>query len=67
MKVWIARDKDGELYAYENKPQLSNSGTCFIYSIPASDFFEIPKKDPIGKGVTFENSPQKIELVKRVN
>jgi hypothetical protein len=66
MKVWIARDSDGdgEIYVYEDKPKLSASGRFFVGSSPGEYCFEIPKKDPIGEGITFENSPQEIELVR---
>lgn len=65
MKLWIARDKDGELCLYRNKPELvkieentneefwqdsSNDGYyCYL------DSSEFPE-------VTFENSPQEVEL-----
>ena len=57
MKLWIARDKDGTLYVSEEKPQLyvdyfdTELGT-FYSEIPSNLFPE----------VTFENSPQEIEL-----
>ena len=58
MKLWIARDKDKSLYLYKQKPQLSYRGTwankndtCFV-KLPMTDFPE----------VTFENSPQQVEL-----
>ena len=65
MKLWIARDKNGELCLYRNKPELvkieentndefwqdsSNDGYyCYLDN---SEFSEI----------TFENSPQEVEL-----
>ena len=58
MKLWIARDKDGSLYFYKEKPQLTYKGswinendTCFV-KLPMFEF----------KEVTFENSPQEVEL-----
>ena len=57
MEMWIARDKDGTLYISEEKPQLhidyfdTELGT-FYSEIPSGLFPE----------VTFENSPQMIEL-----
>jgi hypothetical protein len=67
MKVWIARDSDGDLYVYEYKPKLSTNRRFFTCRDINDDCFEVAKDDPIGEGITFENSPQEIELVKRVN
>lgn len=55
MKIWIARDYKG-LYIFENQPHLVNdrfhSYTGFILSVQDDKFPE----------VTFENSPQEVEL-----
>lgn len=55
MKMWIGRDDYG-LYLFEDKPYLVNdkSYSCdgFIVQISDDNFPE----------VTFENSPQKVEL-----
>jgi len=56
MKLWIARDEDGILCLYESKPYLDmyndwdSDDNCFV--IDNSQFPE----------VTFENSPQEVEL-----
>lgn len=56
MKLWIARDKSGWLYLHDKKPildgehWLSNSSWTSII-----DFAYFPE-------ITFENSPQEIEL-----
>ena len=58
MKLWIARDKDALLYLYEQKPQLTrwgnwmNANSMYFAKLPMSAFPE----------VTFENSPQEIEI-----
>lgn len=55
MKLWIARDKSGFLHLHEEKPTLdgeywlSNGSWTFI------DLEYFPE-------VTFENSPQEVEL-----
>lgn len=55
MKLWIAREKRGGLCLHDKKPTfdgehwLSNSSWSFI------DFEYFPE-------VTFENSPQEVEL-----
>lgn len=55
MKIWIARDYRG-LYIFENQPHLVidrfYSYTGFILSLQDDKFPE----------VTFENSPQELEL-----
>ena len=61
MELWIARESDGDLYAYETKPSYDeiddnwDGGGKWFYM----DIHLFPE-------VTFENSPQKvkIELVK---
>lgn len=56
MKLWIARDKHGGLYLHAEKPQRVEDGGYFR-SINAM-------KLPILKfpSVTWENSPQQVEL-----
>ena len=55
MKLWIARDKDGTLILWFNKPvklgeEWYNNDGCFI--LDSVQFSE----------VTFENSPRQVEL-----
>lgn len=57
MKLWIARDADSLLYLYSKEPVLIKSGNYFdtkylIGEINKTSFQE----------VTFENSPQQVEL-----
>lgn len=56
MKMWLARDKDGPLFIHVNKPQLSKE-----YCFWDSDYWFVPDEDH--PEVTFENSPQEVELV----
>ena len=62
MIMWIARDKDGMLYLYENEPKLAYSNAHY-FDVDNGEYYELP----IGlfPEVTFENSPKKVEL-KRV-
>lgn len=53
--LWIARDKDGDLYAHSIKPALQN----FCFENEEGYFIIYDKKFP---QVTFENSPQKLVL-----
>ena len=57
MKLWIARDKDGMLYISEEKPKLF--GDYFDTAI-GTFYSEIPSV--LFPEVTFENSPQEVEL-----
>ena len=58
MKLWIARDKDGDLYLYDKKP------------IREEDYFDLNTNSEYNTllhssyfpEVTFENSPQKVEI-----
>ena len=61
MKAYIARDKTGELYMYSSKPMLvgpdssnqmawDNGESCWLL------------KDDAFSNVTFENSPQQVEI-----
>ena len=65
MKLWIARDKNDELCLYRNKPELvkieeyitvefwqDSSKDGYYCYLDSSEFPE----------VTFENSPQEVEL-----
>ena len=54
MELWIARDKDGELYLYIDKPVRQEQ---HFFKYP---FLEIPEED--FPEVTWENSPQKVTL-----
>lgn len=56
MKLWIARDKSGGLWLFKNKP---------IYTVFWKDTFEnnIGELDyRLFPEITFENSPQEVEL-----
>ena len=61
MKLWIARDFDGYLKLYINKPSLdSNDNMYYTHSDVEDDYLNIDKE--FFPEVTFENSPQEIEL-----
>jgi len=65
MKLWIARDKhhNGGLALYMLKPVLNNIG-LFVPDVYDSSILFLSDLDPIGKDITFENSPKLIELVR---
>jgi hypothetical protein len=63
MKLWIARDIDNILVLFLNKPVLSsNSGMWYV----PFDSKDNPNNIVINRNlfpeVTFENSPQEVEL-----
>lgn len=55
MKVWIARDRNGEVYLHREKP------TRFVNGVFASDDWWILERCDFPE-VTFENSPMEVEL-----
>lgn len=55
-KLWIARDKNGELYLYDKKPFKGEQG---FYSTD-KNWFKL--NDNSHPEITFENSPQQIEI-----
>ena len=60
MKLWIARDIDNELYLYASEPVCGKDGIFYINKTDSDDIIKLDNNEyPI---VTFENSPQEIEL-----
>lgn len=70
MELWIARDKNGELFIYKMQPYLNKTGVRFVVNKDEPSvvgvFMELDSK--LFPEITFENSPQKVEinLVKNV-
>ena len=66
MVLWIARDKDETLFAYENKPlRRENEGIFGCVHLEGEwDWVELdtlPFSEMFPE-VTYENSPQQVEL-----
>lgn len=55
MKIWFARDKSGFLYLHDKKPTLDGEYWVSNGSLSSIDIEYFPE-------VTFENSPQELEL-----
>lgn len=55
--VWIARDKDGTLAIFENKPILVYDNSWYVED--CDEEFSIINKDMFPE-VTFENSPKQL-------
>lgn len=64
MKLWIARDSDNELFLFESKPVLRGCDeTDYLWYEPLDKFERCSKLDEfLFPEVTFENSPQEVEL-----
>lgn len=61
MELWIARDKDtGELWGYTDRPLLDVGMYKMDFSLKNSSCYELP--DEWFPEVTFENSPQQVEI-----
>lgn len=58
MKLWIARDLDGELYLYPSKPRKGDYR--FVCGYVYEDYINL-NGDEFPE-VTFENSPVQVEL-----
>ena len=56
MKLWIARDKNDDLFLYDVEP-TANSFGCWESS---GNYYEIGWR--LFPEVTFENSPQEVEF-----
>lgn len=54
---WIARDKDGELDIYEEKPSRNEVEGLFDTEVGKIDIFDRCVSDVLFKNVTWENSP----------
>ena len=73
-KLWVARDKNGYLYLYNNKPIRTKEGTEFENDYDSGyvdsiykDYLEIDKgyieiDSELFPEVTWENSPQQVKL-----
>ncbi len=57
MKLWIARNKNGNLFLHRDRPHLYR--LCGVWE--SNDYFRLGIVD--FPEVTFENSPQEVELV----
>ena len=60
MAFWIARDKDGEIFLYTRKPvRVEEDGGYF--NAPCNPLKKLEKES--FPAVTWENSPQEVELI----
>lgn len=60
MKLYVARDANGELWIYDHKPIKIKS--AFHTDINSEDCSAFQLPDWFLPEVTFENSPQEVEL-----
>ena len=59
MKVWLARDKDGKLYAYDKKPLRQELYGFFTAGVKDGKIIEVFSE--LYKEVTWLNSPILVE------
>lgn len=60
MKLWIARERNGELWAYDHKPIKKDGLFQSDFELDKCVALEIPEW--WFNEVTFKNSPQEVEL-----
>ena len=61
MKLYIARDESGDLSLYHLKPELNDLDDLAFYQ-PQKFGMEYPICNDLFPEVTFENSPQMVEI-----
>ena len=61
MKLWIARNQDGSLRLYEEKPSLVYDDELRRWYYEKESFLDF-YDESVFPEVTFENSPQEVEL-----
>ena len=62
MKLWIARDKRGFLRVWDGKPEWDDKIGLWCCEAGTVDFMSFPFKSDEFPEVTWENSPQQVEL-----
>lgn len=62
MKLWIARERNNALWLYKKKPFYNKERGCWDGELL---FYAV--EDYIFPEVTFENSPQQVEITLLVN
>lgn len=65
MRLWIARDKEGDLYGYDDKPYLVEEevdGSPYPSFFDTKNGYIIDFLSDLFPEVTFENSPQQVEI-----
>ena len=61
MKLWIARNPDGSLWLHEEKPSLVFDDELRRWYYESGSFLDF-YDESLFPEVTFENSPQEVEL-----
>lgn len=59
MKLWAARDKNGDISVYREEPRLDKLGDFFTGKMFR---FGMKLSNDSFPEITFENSPQQVEL-----
>ena len=61
MKLWIARNQDGSLWLHQGKPSLVYDDDLRKWYYENGSFLDLYDESILPE-VTFENSPQEVEL-----
>jgi frataxin-like iron-binding protein CyaY len=61
MSVWIARDKNGELYLYKSEPWRCKEDKNGHFDCDADEML-LPMDEDMYPEITWENSPKEFEL-----
>ena len=61
-KIWIARDKDGTLTVFSERPILKDN-EYWVAPYNGTREMTIPESEYYYSELTFKNSPQELELV----
>lgn len=62
MELWIARDKDGRLHLYRNKPRRYECGVVVYFDAATPNLYSYPIDRNIFPELTCENSPKKVRI-----
>lgn len=62
MRLWIARDRDGSLNIYNNKPKFKEETGEFYFADKFPNRWFGCLDDNMFQEITWENSPREIEL-----
>lgn len=62
MKLWIARDSNGDVNLFQETPFLSESKKYFYSTLGKMKLKQTNNNRTFLKHITFENSPKEVEI-----
>lgn len=63
--LWVARDKDGELYLYESRP-TKESDDSLVWTVDSDAYFEKLDRESF-PNLKWEDDPIPVKLVPKIN